>query len=101
MHVAGMPSPQHFPPGPALVFVVIGGVPSIGQMAMIGSGQLGTQTVAAVQQLPSSSGVIAGDPVAVTTGSSTSSKKSGASSNAAISLVGLALAAFALFAGHF
>ena len=116
LHVAGVPSPQTFPPGPALAFVVISGVPSIGQMVrprpktlltlqvMIGSGQLGAQTVAAVQQLPPSSGVIAADPVAGGKGSSTpgsTSGKSGASASAAISL-GLGSAALlALLAGHF
>ncbi|CAE6405197.1 unnamed protein product [Rhizoctonia solani] len=56
LHVSQVPpSSAILAPGPALVFVTVNGVPSIGQQIMIGSGQLGKQPVSAVQPLPSSS----------------------------------------------
>jgi hypothetical protein len=56
LHVSQLPpNPAVFPPGPALIFVVVNGVPSMGQMIMVGSGKLGTQPVEAVQDLPQSS----------------------------------------------
>lgn len=48
------PNPAILAPGPALIFVTVNGVPSLGQQIMVGSGKLGKQTVAAVQTLPSS-----------------------------------------------
>ncbi|KAI0741782.1 copper radical oxidase [Daedaleopsis nitida] len=56
LHVSQMPpNPAMFPPGPALVFVVVDGVPSVGVQVMIGSGQIETQSVATQATLPSSS----------------------------------------------
>lgn len=52
-------------PGPALLFVVVNGVPSNGSWVMIGSGVLGVQTPTAVQALPASQG---GDGGRVNTG---------------------------------
>ncbi|KAG8698056.1 hypothetical protein FRC09_007464 [Ceratobasidium sp. 395] len=49
------PNPAIIAPGPALVFVTVNGVPSVGVQIMVGSGQIGKQSVAAVQSLPSSS----------------------------------------------
>lgn len=49
------PNPAIIAPGPALIFVSVNGVPSLGQEVMLGSGKLGKQTVATVQSLPSSS----------------------------------------------
>ncbi|QRW26896.1 glyoxal oxidase [Rhizoctonia solani] len=56
LHVSQLPpNPAILVPGPALVFVTVNGVPSVGIHMMVGSGQLGKQTVSAVQPLPSSS----------------------------------------------
>ncbi|KAG9074419.1 hypothetical protein FS749_014022, partial [Ceratobasidium sp. UAMH 11750] len=49
------PNPSIIAPGPALVFVTVNGVPSVGQQIMLGSGQIGKQPVAAAQSLPASS----------------------------------------------
>lgn len=49
------PNPAILAPGPALFFVVVDGVPSIGVQVMIGSGQLGTQKILPVEPLPESS----------------------------------------------
>ncbi|EKM74650.1 hypothetical protein AGABI1DRAFT_116791 [Agaricus bisporus var. burnettii JB137-S8] len=55
LHVRQMPpNPRLFAPGPAFVFVVVNGVPSIGQPVMIGSGQLGPQEPQPQGDLPSS-----------------------------------------------
>lgn len=46
------PNPAIIAPGPALVFVVVNGVPSIGLQVMLGSGQLGPQTILPAGNLP-------------------------------------------------
>lgn len=56
LYVSPLPSPFIMPPGPAYLFVVVNGVPSQGQQIMCGSGQIGAQTVSAVQVLPASNG---------------------------------------------
>ncbi|KAG9126913.1 hypothetical protein FRC07_001419 [Ceratobasidium sp. 392] len=48
------PNPFIFAPGPALLFVVVNGVPSIGTPVMIGSGKIEKQQVLPVEELPSS-----------------------------------------------
>lgn len=53
LHVAPLPpNPAILAPGPALIFVVVRGVPSIGQMVMVGNGQVGQQPVAPVTPAP-------------------------------------------------
>lgn len=55
LHVAQLPpNPAVLVPGPALLFVVVNGVPSVGVMIMVGSGQIGTQELLSVSSLPSS-----------------------------------------------
>ncbi|EKM81462.1 hypothetical protein AGABI1DRAFT_118621 [Agaricus bisporus var. burnettii JB137-S8] len=49
------PNPSIIAPGPALFFVVVNNIPSIGVQVMIGSGQLGTQKVLPVEPLPAPS----------------------------------------------
>jgi len=46
------PNPAIIAPGPAYIFVVVNGVPSIGLQVMLGSGQLGEQTVLTPGTLP-------------------------------------------------
>lgn len=56
LHVSQLPpNPAILAPGPAFIFTVVNGVPSIGMQVMIGSGQLGTQQTLDVQSLPNSS----------------------------------------------
>ncbi|KAI0029391.1 glyoxal oxidase N-terminus-domain-containing protein [Vararia minispora EC-137] len=53
LHVAQVPpNPAAFPPGPAFLFVVVDGVPSIGVMVTVGSGRLGPQELSAPATLP-------------------------------------------------
>ncbi|KAF9450694.1 copper radical oxidase [Macrolepiota fuliginosa MF-IS2] len=55
LHVSQMPpNPAIMAPGPAFLFVVVNGVPSIGVQVMIGSGQIGEQTILPVESLPDS-----------------------------------------------
>ncbi|KAH8119307.1 glyoxal oxidase [Phellopilus nigrolimitatus] len=60
LHVSQMPpNPAILAPGPALLFVVVNGVPSVGVQVMIGSGQIETQKTAAAVNLPPSNLAVA------------------------------------------
>ncbi|POW20665.1 hypothetical protein PSHT_03295 [Puccinia striiformis] len=53
LHVSQLPpNPAILAPGPAFIYVVVKGVPSIGVMVMVGNGQLGTQPTAPEPSLP-------------------------------------------------
>ncbi|KAI6038557.1 putative copper radical oxidase [Pisolithus marmoratus] len=53
LHVAqAPPNPNIFQPGPALLFVVVNGIPSNGTMVIVGSGNIETQPTSAVSDLP-------------------------------------------------
>lgn len=53
LHVNQLPpNPAIIVPGPAFIFVVVKGVPSIGLQVMLGSGQLGVQTPLPPGDLP-------------------------------------------------
>jgi len=53
LRVAQMPpNPAIMAPGPALLFVVVDGVPSVGLQVMVGSGKLGRQQLFAIESLP-------------------------------------------------
>ncbi|KAG9117715.1 hypothetical protein FRC07_007318, partial [Ceratobasidium sp. 392] len=55
MYVAQVPpNPNLLTPGPVLMFVVVGGVPSMGKMVMVGTGNIGAQPVQAASALPPS-----------------------------------------------
>ncbi|GLB40151.1 putative glyoxal oxidase [Lyophyllum shimeji] len=54
LHVAQAPNPNVFQPGPALLFVTISRIPSIGKMVIVGNGQLGMQPTNAPSTLPQS-----------------------------------------------
>lgn len=55
LHVSQLPpNPAILAPGPALVFVVVSGVPSVGVEVMIGSGNLGKQEILPIGDLPES-----------------------------------------------
>ncbi|KAJ1307820.1 hypothetical protein OPQ81_001901 [Rhizoctonia solani] len=55
LHVAQVPpNPNLLTPGPVLMFVIVGGVPSVGKMVTVGTGQFGTQPVQAASFLPPS-----------------------------------------------
>ncbi|WWD22747.1 hypothetical protein CI109_107240 [Kwoniella shandongensis] len=74
IHASQMPPNSNvFQPGPAMIFLVVDGVPSEGKMIMIGSGQIGTQPISAAAVLPES--------VVVTSDSSSSSSSSSAASS--------------------
>ncbi|KAG9091440.1 hypothetical protein FS749_016546 [Ceratobasidium sp. UAMH 11750] len=48
------PNPNLLTPGPVLLFVVVGGVPSMGKMVTVGTGGIGVQPVQAASALPPS-----------------------------------------------
>ena len=48
------PNANLFTPGPALIFLVVDGVPSVGTHVLVGSGAIGTQPVTAAAILPAS-----------------------------------------------
>lgn len=53
LHVSQMPpNPSIFAPGPAYVFVVVKGIPSIGVQVMIGSGNIEAQKILPIGSLP-------------------------------------------------
>jgi Domain of unknown function (DUF1929) len=55
LHVSQLPpNAAILAPGPALIFVVVDGVPSVGKMVMVGSGQIEEQTMLEVSNLPPS-----------------------------------------------
>jgi len=55
LHVAQLPpNPNLFQPGPALLYVCIGDIPSIGKLVIVGNGLIGPQPTASTTQLPAS-----------------------------------------------
>ncbi|TXT10997.1 hypothetical protein VHUM_01748 [Vanrija humicola] len=55
LHVSQVPpNPAILAPGPALLFIVVNGVPSPGQFITVGDGVIGKQSIAPVQELPPS-----------------------------------------------
>jgi Domain of unknown function (DUF1929) len=55
LHVSQFPpNPALFAPGPALLFIVVDGVPSIGVQVMVGSGKIETQPILPQTELPPS-----------------------------------------------
>lgn len=74
LHVQQLPSPEIFAPGPALLHVVVNGVPSVGKFVMAGSGQLGEQPVLARQELPANSTKLVDPSVSFRAGSPKTTK---------------------------
>lgn len=53
LHVSQVPpNPAILAPGPAWIFVVVNGIPSMGQEVMVGSGKIETQNVTQPASLP-------------------------------------------------
>ncbi|KAF9010670.1 copper radical oxidase [Cyathus striatus] len=81
LHVSQLPpNPAILAPGPALIFVVVNDIPSVGLPFMAGSGHLGNQNIRTVASLPSPSTVDA--PTETSSGSSPSSSSSSLSNGA-------------------
>ncbi len=75
------PNPSLFVPGPAMLFLVVDGVPSEGVFVMVGNGKIGTQPTQAAISLPASSVYVA--PTTSSSSSGAGSKPtSGQSANA-------------------
>lgn len=54
LHVAQAPNPNVLQPGPALLFVTVNGIPSVGTMVIVGNGAVGAQPTAPASVLPPS-----------------------------------------------
>ncbi len=55
LHVSQLqPNPAILTPGPALMFIVVNGVPSVGVQVTVGNGKVGTQDIKDVENLPAS-----------------------------------------------
>ncbi|KAN0129788.1 glyoxal oxidase [Lactarius tabidus] len=53
LHCSNLPpNPAIFPPGPAFLFLVVNGVPSVGSLVMVGSGKIDQQDVLPPAPLP-------------------------------------------------
>lgn len=94
------PNPAILTPGPAYIFVVVEGVPSIGQQIMVGSGAIEDQNVTETAVLPAS--FAAQQTVASTPSPSAGSKSSdsvlSATSGATVLLAVLASGVFGALA---
>jgi hypothetical protein len=102
LHVSqAPPNPNLFQPGPALLFVVVNGIPSNGTYVIVGNGQVGTQPTSAAVELPPSvrldgaQGTGAGSSSS-SSGSSNQANGAGASSSHTGAIVGGIVAAIAL-----
>lgn len=61
LHVSQMPPNANiFQPGPAMIFLVENGIPSIGKLLVVGSGAIETQPILAASVLPGSAVIVAG-----------------------------------------
>uniref|UniRef100_A0A8H7Y6W4 Copper radical oxidase n=1 Tax=Psilocybe cubensis TaxID=181762 RepID=A0A8H7Y6W4_PSICU len=77
LHVSQLPpNPAIIAPGPAFIFVVVNGVPSVGQQVMLGSGSIGKQKKLTVADLP---------PTNIVQGSSAAGSSNQDSKNSAVS----------------
>ncbi|ODO00257.1 hypothetical protein I350_06886 [Cryptococcus amylolentus CBS 6273] len=84
IHASQMPPNANiFPPGPAMIFLVVDGVPSTGKFIMIGSGAIETQPISDVAVLPATSTITAASSSASSDATGTASSDS--SANTAIS----------------
>ncbi|KAJ2926787.1 hypothetical protein H1R20_g10295, partial [Candolleomyces eurysporus] len=71
LHVSQLPSnPAILAPGPALLFIVVNGVPSVGVQVMVGSGNIETQQMLPAASLPASQ-ILLGDSPNSKTGATT------------------------------
>lgn len=80
LHVSQMPPNANvFQPGPAMIFLVVDGVPSQGEMIVIGSGSIETQATSAASVLPTNSVIVSSSlsNSSIPTGNSSNSVGSG------------------------
>ncbi|KIK57124.1 hypothetical protein GYMLUDRAFT_247377 [Collybiopsis luxurians FD-317 M1] len=88
IHTSQMPpNPNIFQPGPAMVFVVVNGIPSNGTFVIVGSGNVETQSTSAAATLPTNQRAST-DTSGTGSGSSSSSSDNGASSSHTGAIVG-------------
>lgn len=82
LHVTQMPpNAALFTPGPAMLFLVVDGVPSHGKYVMVGNGQIGEQDMLAAAALPASGTKEVAAPTSSDAGAQTTGTSSLSSSN--------------------
>jgi hypothetical protein len=97
LHVAQVPpNPNIFTPGPALMFVVINGIPSNGTMVIVGNGQVGPQPTQATTVLPASAQNPSASGSGSGSGSGSSSSNSASGSTHTGAIVGAVIGAIAI-----
>ncbi|KIJ49410.1 copper radical oxidase [Sphaerobolus stellatus SS14] len=95
LHVSQLPpNPAVLAPGPAFIFVVVNGVPSIGVQIMVGSGQIEQQQTLSAVSLPPASFAVSLN--STNGGPSASKDTSGKNKNAALSLTSAPISPMAL-----
>jgi hypothetical protein len=83
MHTSQMPPNANiFQPGPAMVFVVVNGIPSNGSFVIVGTGSVETQPLSAASQLPAN--VLASSNTSGSGSGTSSSDNSGSSSHTGV-----------------
>ncbi|KAG2123080.1 copper radical oxidase [Suillus clintonianus] len=99
LHVAQVPpNPNIFTPGPALMFVVMNGIPSNGTMVIVGNGKVGTQPTQAASVLPASIQNSSSQGSGSGSGSGSSGAPKSASGSTHIgAIVGVVIGVFAVF----
>ncbi|KAG6889429.1 hypothetical protein C0995_001197 [Termitomyces sp. Mi166 len=75
LHVAQAPNPNILQPGPALLFVIVNGIPSNGTMVIVGTGNFGVQPTSAPADLPAN--ILADSAKGTASGDSTNDGTSG------------------------
>ncbi|KAI5475839.1 hypothetical protein MNV49_000803 [Pseudohyphozyma bogoriensis] len=94
LHVSQLPPNANlYVPGPALLFVVVNGIPSIGEMVTVGNGKIENQTLSAATVLPASTSSKAGSSASA----GTSATKSGGAT--VVGVHGAVMAAALVFCG--
>jgi hypothetical protein len=89
MHVSQLPpNPNIMTPGPAWMFVLCNGVPSIATEVMLGSGKIEKQSILPVQELPTSTVNTAVGSHAAADGTNSNSSDNTASNNTASTSAG-------------
>jgi len=95
LHVSQAPPNSNlFPPGPALLFVTVHGIPSNGTYVIVGNGQVGTQPVSPASDLPAN--IRSSNPNGGSSNTTTTSNSGSSSSHTGIIIGGVVAAIAAL-----
>ncbi|GAA5975977.1 hypothetical protein JCM21900_005509 [Sporobolomyces salmonicolor] len=101
LHVSQLPpNPALLVPGPAMLFVVVDGIPSVAEFVMVGNGVVGAQPISSPSVLATSSDARKGTSTSSSASSASSGKTNAATNGSSLTaVVGKAVAGLALLAG--